>query len=276
YYGFSLALGSAEVSLLELVNAYRSLANGGEFSPLHYRLDGFDPKPVRVLDQTAAFIIADILSDPAGRAVTFGLSNPLATRFWTAVKTGTSKDMRDNWCIGFSQRFTVGVWVGNFDGESMQEVSGVTGAAPAWLEIINALHENLASHSPKPPDGLIQREIHYQPAIEPPRYEWFMAGTDSAVIRVSDSSTQTPRIATPAKGVIIALDPDIPYENQAVIFSAKPVKPDLAFMLDGKQVGFAENNYHWKPTPGGHRLALIGQGGKVYDTVEFSVRGLNR
>ncbi len=67
-------------------------------------------------------------------ARTFGLDSLLTTRFWTAVKTGTSKDMRDNWCIGWSQRYTVGVWVGNASGASMHDVSGVSGAAPVWHE----------------------------------------------------------------------------------------------------------------------------------------------
>ena len=56
------------------------------------------------------------------------------------MKTGTSKDMRDNWCIGFSRDYTVGVWVGNFEGDAMHDVSGVTGAAPVWREIMGALH----------------------------------------------------------------------------------------------------------------------------------------
>ena len=73
----------------------------------------------QVLSGQAAFIVADILSDKGARALTFGLENPLATRVWTVAKTGTSKDMRDNWCIGFSSRYTVGVWVGNFNGAPM-------------------------------------------------------------------------------------------------------------------------------------------------------------
>jgi penicillin-binding protein 1C len=56
------------------------------------------------------------------------LKNELATTFWAAVKTGTSKDMRDNWCVGYSDKYTVGVWVGNFNGQSMWDVSGVSGA----------------------------------------------------------------------------------------------------------------------------------------------------
>ena len=76
----------------------------------------------RVLDQKAVFIVGDILSDRGARSVTFGLRNELATSFWSAVKTGTSKDMRDNWCVGWSNRYTVGVWVGNFDGRPMWDV----------------------------------------------------------------------------------------------------------------------------------------------------------
>ena len=277
YYGFSLALGSAEVSLLEQVNAYRSLANGGVYSPVRFRLGETAGFARRVLDESAAFIIADILSDRAGRAVTFGLSNPLATRFWTAVKTGTSKDMRDNWCIGFSRKYTVGVWVGNFEGDSMHDVSGVTGAAPAWLEIMNALQENQSSFPPEPPKGLVRRDIRYLPAaVEPPRSEWFMPGTETEAVYLADPSAQAPRITAPANGVIIALDPDIPYENQAVFFSARAALPGLAFVLDGKTLGSAANSLKWSPTPGPHKLVLVGQGGAVYDMVEFSVRGLNR
>lgn len=276
YYGFSLALGSAEVSLLEQVNAYRTLANGGVYSPLHFRF-GETPEPAkRVLDESAAFIIADILSDAAGRSVTFGLSNPLATRFWTAVKTGTSKDMRDNWCIGFSRQYTVGVWVGNFEGDSMHDVSGVTGAAPAWLEIMNALHDTLASKPAAPPQGLVRRDIRYSPAIEPPRGEWFIPGTETDVVRLTESVTSAPRIESPANGVVIALDPDIPYENQAVHFAARVIQPDVDFVLDGIGLGPAIIGHRWRPTPGVHTLSLIGQGGKVLDTVEFKVRGMNR
>ena len=88
----------------------------------------------------SAFIIGDILSDRSARATSFGLENALATRVWSAVKTGTSKDMRDNWCVGFTSRYTVGVWVGNFSGAPMRDVSGVTGAAPIWRDIVHRLH----------------------------------------------------------------------------------------------------------------------------------------
>ena len=150
YYGLSLALGTADVSLYELVNAYRTLADNGRWSELKINPDKKNVKK-QILKKEAVFIISDILSDRTARSLTFGFENPLATRFWTAVKTGTSKDMRDNWCIGYSQRYTVGVWVGNFNGEPMWNVSGITGAAPIWLEVMNYLHRSTPSKSPQPP-----------------------------------------------------------------------------------------------------------------------------
>lgn len=85
----------------------------------------------------ASFQIGDILSDRNARASTFGLESWLATPYWAAAKTGTSKDMRDNWCAGYSRRYTVAVWVGNASGSPMHDVSGISGAAPVWREVMN-------------------------------------------------------------------------------------------------------------------------------------------
>jgi penicillin-binding protein 1C len=273
YYGYSLALGSAEVSLSEQVNAYRALANGGRLSPLHYRPGEPVGPSFRVLDEGATFVVSDILSDRAGRAVSFGLANPLATRFWTAVKTGTSKDMRDNWCLGYSSRYTVGVWVGNFAGDSMRDVSGVSGAAPAWLEIMNALHESEPSMPPKAPASLAGRQIRFQSGLEPERREWFMAGTETGEIHLAGEHSATARIRSPADGTVIALDPDIPAANQAVFFSASPAGSAGGLALDGRALS-ASSDYRWKPQPGSHRLTLVSAAGKVLDTVGFSVRRL--
>ena len=113
YFGYSLALGSAEVPLLHLTNAFRSLANGGRFQPCGGVADASAPgvHPGAGCARRHAFIVGDILSDGNARARTFGTDSVLATRFWSAVKTGTSKDMRDNWAVGWSERYTVGVWV---------------------------------------------------------------------------------------------------------------------------------------------------------------------
>ncbi len=257
YYGYSLALGSAEVSLLQLTNAYRALANGGQWCPVnllpeaHRRgapssltgpvehADGWPavaPKPAspsfpdasirtndesrqwppenchQALDAGAAFIIGDILSDRHARLPTFGLDSVLDTRFWSAVKTGTSKDMRDNWAVGYSQRYTVGVWVGNASGAPMHDVSGTSGAAPVWATLMRELHRHETSRAPSPPDGVVRQQVDFgsvsettrlntpgaqalperragtaddegghdtqRTGIEAPRQEWFLAGTE--------------------------------------------------------------------------------------------------
>lgn len=261
YYGYSLALGSAEVSLLQLANAYRALANGGQWCPVHLlpeahrrgapssltgpveHADGlaaiartpasssFHEVSIRTddeerqwppedchqaLDAGAAFIISDILSDRHARLPTFGLDSVLDTRFWSAVKTGTSKDMRDNWAVGYSQRYTVGVWVGNASGAPMHDVSGTSGAAPVWATLMRELHRHETSRAPSPPDGVVRQQVDFggfsktmpetagpdehgvqalprgrsgtadeesaqavkRPGIEAPRQEWFLAGTE--------------------------------------------------------------------------------------------------
>lgn len=160
YYGYGLALGGSDASLLALTNAYRALANGGVWSPAQLQIDRIAAEPVRVLSAAASFIVSDILADAAARASTFGLASALSTRSWAAVKTGTSKGMRDTWAIGYTDRYTVGIWVGNFSGAPMWDVSGVTGAAPIWREVIEHLHADQPSRTPGVPAGVVQREVH--------------------------------------------------------------------------------------------------------------------
>ncbi|MEW6038750.1 MAG: penicillin-binding protein 1C [Pseudomonadota bacterium] len=272
YYGYSLALGSAEVSLWEEVNAFRTLANGGLLSPLHWLASDAPNESRPLIDPRAAYIVGSILSDRSSRALSFGLDNPLTTRYWTAVKTGTSKNMRDNWCIGYSERYTVGVWVGNFEGDAMHDVSGVTGAAPAWLEIMNGLHADLPSQPPSVPEGVVGRRLRYADALEPERQEWFIAGTETAEVAVPDAPA--PRIETPADGMIVALDPDIPARNQKLIFQARPALPGTVFFLDDKPVGNAETAIKWSPEPGAHVLKLKNSRGHVVDAVRFQIKKL--
>jgi penicillin-binding protein 1C len=271
YYGYSLALGSAEVSLAMQVNAYRTLANGGLHSPLRLRPDEPVSGPRRVLDAGVAWIVGDILADAAARAGSFGLDNPLRPRFWAAVKTGTSKDMRDNWCLGYTRRHTVGVWVGNFEGESMLNVSGISGAAPAWLEIMNGLHAGEADAGPPPaPPALQRRPVRFEPAIEAARDEWFLPGSALPVVRLARAEEAAPRITAPAQGAIIALDPDIPPARQRLHFRASR-GTGVRWRLNGAWLSRAQAA-QWTPRPGQHSLELVA-GDRVLDQLRFTVRG---
>jgi penicillin-binding protein 1C len=217
----------------------------------------------------AAFLVGDILSDREGRAATFGLDSPLATRFWTAVKTGTSKDMRDNWCVGYSRRYTVGVWVGNFSGLPMWNVSGVSGAAPAWLEIMNYLSEGEPDAPPRPPPGLARRRVSFPDGSA--REEWFLRGTEPAAEPVAAASPR-PRLSSPVSGTIIALDPDIPAGQQSVPLTAE-AGAGLRLALNGRDLGPADRSVDWTPEPGLWTLALLDGAGRAVDRATFEVRG---
>jgi len=294
YYGYSLALGSADVSLLALTNAYRALANQGRYSGVRTSLSDLPIKMSKAMDPGAAFIIGDILSDRSARSRTFGLENALSTRVWTAVKTGTSKDMRDNWAVGYSDRYTVGVWVGNASGLPMWDVSGVTGAAPIWQEVMQYLHtrDQQRQTIPQKPDGVVAQEISYQDKLEAPRQEYFLAGTEQALIRTAKSDDIGIAIRYPTAGMLVALDPDIPPERQRIRFEAGGV-PNAIWRLDGKLLvmpeaalkgGKKKNGrqahtpnpqlaFDWMPWPGRHVLELLDDKQTVLDQVRFEVRG---
>jgi penicillin-binding protein 1C len=275
HYGFSLALGTADISLYELVNAYRILAQGGLRSPLRL-VPTASGKQRRVMNRDAAYIIADILADRASRSIAFGLDNPLTTRFWSAVKTGTSKDMRDNWCVGFSRRYTVGVWVGNFSGEPMWNVSGVAGAAPVWLEIMNWLHRDSRSNPPPRTTGVVTARTHFPAGAEEERDELFLTGTEPAQVAIpprQDAGRLIARIAYPPEGTIIVIDPDIPEENQLLFFEAdNGTAEGLRWRLNDELRAAGDEGRRWAPRPGRYRLALIDDGGSILDTVSFQVR----
>ena len=272
FYGPSLALGSADVSLWELVNAYRTLANGGEWSELRFASAGTLSQRRKIFSKEAVFLISDILSDRDARSITFGLENPLATRFWTAVKTGTSKDMRDNWCIGYSRRYTVGVWVGNFSGEPMWNVSGITGAAPIWIEMMNFLHQSDSNPKREPPPGLVKMKIASPQGMESSREEWFICGTEPNVKNLSIGQFNQ-RILYPPSGAVIAIDPDIPTELQRVFFISQTNEAGIRWKLNGSPMATVGKTTPWTPSPGKHILAIVDQEDRIIDSIHFEVRG---
>lgn len=282
YYGYSLALGSADVSLLALTNAYRALANQGRFNGVRTSSTDARAPSRQIMDGSSSFIVADILADRSARARTFGLESALSTRIWTGVKTGTSKDMRDNWCVGFSDRYTVGVWVGNASGEPMWDVSGVTGAAPIWQEVMQYLHTQQPTQVPLKPSNVTAQPISYQGGLEAPRTEFFLPGTEQNIISVAHTNDIVPQISYPTRGMLVAIDPDIPPNRQRMHFAAQGVQgiPGAIWILDGKALPVvkgkkpaADLGYDWMPWPGRHLLVLQDRQGKVLDQLRFEVRG---
>ena len=161
-YGLGLTIGNADVRLLELANAYACLARLGRYKPYRLLLDSTRDTlaPVQIADAASAYLITDMLSDNDARTLAFGAESPLRFEFPVACKTGTSSDFRDNWAFGYTPEFTVGVWVGNFDGTPMHRVSGVTGAAPILHEIIEHLHELHGASWYPVPTNVVECWVH--------------------------------------------------------------------------------------------------------------------
>ncbi len=272
YYGYSLALGSAEVTLGEQVAAYRALANGGRWSSLRLTL-GQRPEPTRaVVRPAAAWIVADMIADPNARAATFGLDSALRLPFWAAVKTGTSKAMRDNWCIGYTRRFTVGVWVGNAEGDPMRAVSGTSGAAPVWREVMMALQGERPDAPPPMPTGIEARRVAFAGVPEQRRREFFLAGTGQALFAAAPVAARRPRIVKPVAGSVYALDPDIPAGRQQLAIAVMGATATSRVLLDQHDLGPADAHPAILPVPGRHWLRLVDMGGAVVDRVVFTVR----
>jgi len=262
YYGLGLTLGNGEVRLLELANAYSTLARLGVFHPFRLLLhEPLTPKlHHRVFDSRAAFLLADILTDPAARASSFGLQSHLAFDFPVACKTGTSSDYRDNWAVGYTPEFTVAVWIGNPDGQPMHGITGVTGAAPVIHEIFNHLHHTsgttwftptsdilkhsihpLTGHavSPNHPSAVIEKFLRpptpespadYAPsgAVRlPPEYFPWLASTQNSLgsLVTNDHEIHIPRILQPTPSTLYFLDPDLPPHTQWITLRAASSTP---------------------------------------------------
>ncbi|EPG75409.1 penicillin-binding protein 1C [Leptospira fainei serovar Hurstbridge str. BUT 6] len=264
FYGLSLALGTADITLWELVNAYRTLSNDGYWSE-----PTFDPEEAlknaetwagerdarfkRVYPREITGMIKDILSSRDNRSLSFGWENHLSTKFFSFAKTGTSQDMRDNWCVGSSGNYTVGVWVGNMDGQPMREVSGVTGAAPLWKEVIQSLEE-----------------------MHPSAYREFpivRSNNSNMKYSTETGNAEMPKILYPETGSLFALDPEIPEENERIRFEAKTTSKRVEWILNGVVLESDSSNiYDWKPKRGSFILSVRINGTPISDTVAFQVR----
>jgi len=157
FYGPGLCLGCGEVTLLELARAYCGIANGGMLSDLKMITDEPERGMGRFFSEKAAYIITDILSDNNARAPAFSEYSPINLPFKCAA--GTSKNFRDNWTVGYTPRYTVAVWVGNFDGKPMYAVSGISGAGPIFRDIMLALEIRNPDRNFVKPEGLVRRKI---------------------------------------------------------------------------------------------------------------------
>jgi membrane carboxypeptidase/penicillin-binding protein PbpC len=210
-YGLSLTLGGGEVTMMDMATAFGTMANQGVRVPLNPILEvrdytgkvweTYDPAMVaqelqgffdetdersnvvgesrlglyRALNREPAFMITDILADNSARSAAFGSNSQLnIPGKRVSVKTGTTNDIRDNWTIGFTPDYVVAVWVGNNDSTPMNPylVSGVTGAAPIWNEVMSYLLKDTEEVMQPIPAGIEKITVCAQTGAAP------VAGTE--------------------------------------------------------------------------------------------------
>ncbi len=191
-YGLAVTLGGAESRLIDMTAAYAVLANNGvKMQPTTItRVESANGQLIRdyratqgaqVVRPEHAYLITSILSDNEARAKSFGRNSVLRLSRPAAVKTGTTNDFRDNLTIGYTPDLVVGVWVGNADNSEMQGVSGITGAAPIWRDIMEGALANTPAKDFPPPAGVVGAEICEQgghvpsPNCPSKRVEFFKA-----------------------------------------------------------------------------------------------------
>ncbi|WP_161975197.1 transglycosylase domain-containing protein [Tengunoibacter tsumagoiensis] len=184
---YTMVLGTLSVHLLDETAAYGTFANSGIkvekhavdtiTDAQHHVIYRYVPKGVRVLSAQAAFMITDVLSDNAARTFEFGKCSSLFLYSNTmqqcyggnpgpirdaAAKTGTSTDFKDNWTVGYTSDYVVGVWAGNNNNTPMVDVTGVDGAAPIWHDTLLLVEQGHPFHSlQSAPKGVIKKTVHY-------------------------------------------------------------------------------------------------------------------
>jgi len=282
-----LTLGNGEVDLVELAGAYSALARLGSYLPVTAVLERrtktgerlrTEPSPAAaVFSPQVAYVITDILADRNARVPSFGYNTALGLPFPVAAKTGTSKDYRDNWTVGFTPTYTVGVWVGNFSGRPMHNVSGITGCGPLFRDVMLLLHRKARWLNFLEPAGIERVSVcpvsgelpgdHCPGTVE----EVFVRGTEpktrcalrhssgtiASVARGAlDARPRRFQVLSPLDGDIFELDPVLRPEHQRILLKAGGSQDLRAAVVDwwvnGRKVGEAAYPYSlfWNLRPG--------------------------
>lgn len=283
-YGLSLTLGGGEVTLLDMVYAYSVFANNGTMvgrpvptedqRPGYRELDPVailriedaagnilyeyeEPDRREVLAPQLAYLITDILSDEQSRRPAMGANSPLQLSRPAAAKTGTTNDFRDNWTLGYTPQLVTGVWVGNADNSEMGDVSGLSGAAPIWHDVMERLHEGMPVEQFSQPPGLVSTQICARsgqlptPSCPSVRTEIFIEGTQPTTY---DTLYQTFRICNPSKKLATVYCPPEQVEEQ--VFMVVPPEAREWAQNSGIPLPPTEYDTTYGPTEGGSTIAI--------------------
>ncbi|MFT5854619.1 MAG: penicillin-binding protein 1C, partial [Verrucomicrobiales bacterium] len=303
--GAGFVLGNLRVRLLDLTAAYAGLARSGLAAPPQFFADRAPSPQRRIVAPEAVAIIEDILCDNDARAQAFGSDSPLDLGWRAAVKTGTSSSFRDSWTVGYCRDFTVGVWVGNYDGQSMAGKLAVETATPIWRRMMNHLknrhgarpleapepHDRLLAVNIDPLSGLLpvrnrQRELFLpgtapsetgeqwyggedgKPQLPEPYANWIASKHNhlGASLQPAEDGTTPLTILSPSDGLTYVIDRDLPAAQQSVELKALTEAKNIEWVINGQ----THEADHWQLQRGKWQVTARTESGAEAE-VRFSV-----
>ncbi len=245
--GLSVILGGCGVSLEELTGLYSSFATKGDFKPLTYFDDNDSTSySSEIISEEAAYILTEILTEVTRPDLPDSWKdNPNRPKI--AWKTGTSFGRRDAWSIGYNQKYTIGVWAGNFSGEGAPELSGVGVAAPILFDVFNAITDISTYDWYKRPSGVDRVLVCDETGLQPNSF-----CTHTVADHVIEGVTR-PTLCQHLKPVLVSPDSSVSYCMTCIKDAGKHIEAlypnHSAEMLDyfkNEKITFSEIPPHYK------------------------------
>lgn len=272
-YGVNVALGDGEVTLAELVEAYGAIANDGVARPLRWNVNDAVVER-RLVSADVARVVASMLDDDRRRAPSFERDGVFSAPYPLAAKTGTSRDHRDAWALGFTRTMLAAVWLGRADGGATRDVNGARGPGPVVRAILDGTHAPNEAFPRPDPAAWEERTIATTES----------GGVSSRERRVfrrrgrrpeRREGVELPSFVFPARGARFAIDGARPREAQAlrVLVRGDTRLPGGLFVREGplRYPVVANRPVALPLTPGWRRLELVA-GTRVVDVRDVVVK----
>ncbi len=252
--GLSLILGGCGTNLQELTRLFSAFAREGKLYRLQFTLNEDEQKGEQVFSEASSYLVANILSGTS-RSDIADLSNysKLPKFAW---KTGTSYGKRDAWAIGFNPNYTVGVWMGNFNGAGSPNLSGAEAAVPLLFDLFNAIDYNSDVKWFEAPEELYTREVCSESGLIPTNY----CTNTIRDFAIKDQSHN--EVCNIHKPVYVNLDESIQYctgclpssDYKKAVYAV--YQPELTFWLSKNKY-----DYHKPPPHNPNCTAKFAEGG---------------
>ena len=255
--GLAVALGGAGITLADLVRLYAALSNGGEVTPLRYRIDEPPVAGNPIFGPLGAWYVNDTLAEAPPPPGVLPAEARRGRRL--AYKTGTSYGYRDFWAIGYDPEVTIGVWAGRADGTPMPGRSGRLTAAPILFKIADLLGPAMPRKEVPPPAGALLAVRNDLPS----RLQRLDPGPP-----LQPAAAVGPKIVYPPDGALIE------WRGEEVPLEAVGGKQPYRWLVDGKPLPPAppRRPIYWQPEGVGfaHLTIIDGEGRSAHSTMRLS------